>query len=52
LLLLLTVESTAASPALPMITSQILTDLLNRLRTEGEFQTLLSFDEWLQSLPK
>ncbi len=39
------------SPALPMLTSQILTDLLNRLRTEGEFQTLLAFDEWLQSTP-
>jgi Uma2 family endonuclease len=41
----------ATSPALPMITSQLLPDHLNRLRTEGEFQTLLAFDEWLQSTP-
>jgi Uma2 family endonuclease len=40
------------SPALPMFTNQILTEFLNRLRAEDEFQTLLAFDEWLQSLPK
>ncbi len=38
------------SLALPMLTSDILTDYLRRLRDEGEFQTLLAFDEWLQSL--
>jgi len=42
----------AVSPALPMLTSQILADFLNRLRAEDEYQTLLAFDEWLQSLPK
>ncbi len=42
----------AASPTLRMLTSQILTDFLNRMRTEGEFQTLLAFDEWLQSTQK
>lgn len=38
-----------ASQALPMLTDHVLTDLLTRLREEGEFQTLLAFDEWLQS---
>ncbi len=38
-----------ASQALPMLTDHILTDLLTRLREEGEFQTLLAFDEWLQT---
>lgn len=37
-----------ASQALPMLTDHILTDLLTRLSEEGEFQTLLAFDEWLQ----
>lgn len=41
-----------ASPALRMLTSQVLTDFLNRMRADGEFQTLLAFDEWLQSIPK
>ena len=36
------------SQALPMLTDHFLTDLLTRLREEGEFQTLLAFDEWLQ----
>ncbi len=38
-----------ASQALPMLTDHILTDLLTRLREDGEFQTLLAFDEWLQA---
>lgn len=42
----------AVSPALEMLTSQVLTDFLNRMRTEGEFQTLLAFDEWLQAIKK
>lgn len=40
------------SLALPMLTSRILTEFLARLRDEGEFQTLLTFDEWLQSSPR
>jgi Uma2 family endonuclease len=40
------------SLALPMLSSRLLTEFLIRLREEGEFQTLLAFDEWLQSLPK
>jgi len=40
------------SLALPMLTSRILTEFLARLRDEGEFQTLLAFDEWLQSSPR
>lgn len=37
------------STALPMLTSEILTQFLVRLRDEGEFRALLAFDEWLQS---
>lgn len=37
------------SQALPLLTSQILTEFLTRLREEGEFQAILAFDEWLQS---
>lgn len=37
------------SQALPMLSGHHLTELLRRLREEGEFQTLLAFDEWLQS---
>jgi Uma2 family endonuclease len=37
------------SAALPMLTSEILTQFLVRLRDEGEFRALLAFDEWLQS---
>ncbi len=36
------------SQALPMLSSLHLTELLTRLREEGEFQTILAFDEWLQ----
>lgn len=36
------------SLALPLLTSHILTEYLTRLRTEGELQALLAFDEWLQ----
>ncbi len=35
--------------ALPILDDQILTDHLMRLREEGEFQTILAFDEWLQT---
>lgn len=37
------------SRALPLMTSRTLTDFLTRLRAEGEFQTILVFDEWLQT---
>ena len=40
-----------ANEALPMLTSSILTELLERMRREGELATLLAFDEWLQSRP-
>ena len=42
-------HETEASAALPMLTSEILTQFLVRLRDEGEFRALLAFDEWLQS---
>jgi Uma2 family endonuclease len=41
-----------ASPALSMITSAILTEYLTRLREEGEFASIIAFNEWLQSLPQ
>ena len=41
---------TNASRALPMLSSRVLTDFLLRLPREGEFQTLMAFDEWLQPL--
>jgi len=37
------------SRALPMLSEQILTGYLTRLREEGEFQAVLAFDEWLQA---
>lgn len=35
------------SRALPVLTGDILTDSLTRLREEGEFKTIVVFDEWL-----
>ncbi|MEK6300041.1 MAG: Uma2 family endonuclease [Acidobacteriota bacterium] len=40
------------SLALPMLSSRALTDFLARLPKDGESQTLVAFDEWLQSLPR
>lgn len=37
------------SLALPLLCSQRLTDFLTRMRNEGEFQSLIAFDEWLQA---
>jgi Uma2 family endonuclease len=37
------------SKALPVLTSQILTEFLRRLKSEGELQALLAFDQWLQA---
>ncbi|MEJ7618395.1 MAG: Uma2 family endonuclease [Pyrinomonadaceae bacterium] len=37
------------SRALPLLTARLLTDFLTRLKEEGEFQTILAFDEWLQA---
>jgi Uma2 family endonuclease len=41
-----------ASLALPMITPAVLTEYLTRMRQEGEFAAIITFDEWLQSLPQ
>ena len=38
-----------ASTALPMLTGQILTEMIERMRRDGELSALLAFDEWLQS---
>jgi Uma2 family endonuclease len=40
------------SRALPMLNGEILTEYMNRMRQDGEFETLLAFDGWLQSLPQ
>jgi Uma2 family endonuclease len=37
------------SAALPMLTAQLLTEMVERMRNEGELKALLAFDEWLQS---
>ena len=37
------------SLALPMLSGSVLTDLLARLTKDGESETLVAFDEWLQS---
>ena len=37
------------SVALPMLTAQLLTEMVERMRNEGELKALLAFDEWLQS---
>jgi Uma2 family endonuclease len=38
------------SLALPMLTGEILTEYLTRMKQEGEFTAILAFDEWLQTL--
>jgi Uma2 family endonuclease len=43
-------EEAEVSRALPMLTSRILTEYLTRMRDEGEFEAIIAFDEWLQSL--
>jgi len=40
------------SLALPMLSGRALTDFLTRLPKDGESQTLVAFDEWLQSSPE
>jgi Uma2 family endonuclease len=40
------------SLALPMLSGGALTDFLARLPKDGESQTLVAFDEWLQSLDR
>jgi len=40
------------SQALPMLNSNVLTEYLRRMQQEGEFNAILAFDEWLQSLPR
>lgn len=42
-------EEVEASRALPMLTAEVLTGFLAQLRDEGDFNTLIAFDEWLQS---
>jgi Uma2 family endonuclease len=37
------------SAALPMLTASLLTEMLERMRNEGELNALVAFDEWLQS---
>ncbi len=37
------------SAALPMLTAQLLSEMIERMRTHGELSALLAFDEWLLS---
>lgn len=37
------------SAALPILSAQILTETIERMRRDGELNALLAFDEWLQS---
>jgi len=37
------------SRALALLTAELLTDFLWRLREEGDFQASVAFDEWLQA---
>lgn len=41
--------SARQSSALPILTEQLLTESLTRLRDEGDFRAILAFDEWVQS---
>jgi Uma2 family endonuclease len=36
------------SSALPMLSATLLTEIIERMRTDGELSALLTFDEWLQ----
>lgn len=38
-----------SSAALPMLTATLLTEMIERMRRDGELSALLAFDEWLQS---
>ena len=38
-----------SSAALPMLTATLLTEMIERMRSDGELSALLAFDEWLQS---
>jgi len=44
--------SAETSRALPMLGSRVLTEYLKRMQQDGEFNAILAFDEWLQSLPR
>lgn len=37
------------SAALPMLSATLLTEMIERMRRDGELSALLAFDEWLQS---
>jgi len=37
------------SAALPMLTAELLTEMIERMRRDGELNALLAFEEWLQS---
>jgi Uma2 family endonuclease len=37
------------SAALPMLSATLLTEMIERMRSDGELNALLAFDEWLQS---
>jgi len=38
-----------SSCALPMLSADILTEFLTRVKKEDQYETLLAFEQWLQS---
>jgi Uma2 family endonuclease len=40
------------SAALPMLASRVMTEQLRKLETEGELQTILAFEQWLEARQK
>jgi Uma2 family endonuclease len=40
------------SKALPILTSKVLTEFINRTQKEDQYETLLAFEEWLNTLKK
>ena len=38
-----------SSAALPILTATLLTESIDRMRSEGELSALLAFDQWLQT---
>ena len=40
-------RSVQQSAAVPLLTSEVLTEYLNRYRDEGELETLLAFEQWV-----
>lgn len=42
---------TPISPSLPMLTSAVLRDFLDRSQSQDQYETLLAFEDWLRAQP-